>query len=142
MDDRVPAPPRPRGGRPSKGPRRTYAPYLEPELATLLQHDAYRRGMAVIELTEALIAREFGHQVLLPAPVREVDPERVGAPPVRTAIKLRLHIADRVVAEAQARDITYSAYIAHLLRRAYDRPSQVPEPIRPVPRQEELVMGA
>lgn len=119
-----------------------FSPALEPELAAQLQHDAYRRGITVIEVGEAQVARAFGQHVALAAPMREVDPERVGTPPERTVLRLRMSLADRVIDEARARDITYSAYLAHLLRVAYGRPSDVPEPVRPVPYQQELVMGA
>lgn len=141
MEARVPAPTRSRGGRPSKGPRQTFGPRFEPELAALVQRDAYRRIVGVIELVDLLVAREFGEDVQLPTLKREVDVD-LGAPPARTAVKLRQHLADQVVEQARARDISYSAYLEHLLRRAYGRPSYVPELVRPIARQEELVMGA
>lgn len=131
-------------GRPSKGDRHQFPLAQMPAEATdVVLREAAARGLSHSEYLAVVIAREHGLQVpwppvtgpLLSSPRTHLDHPRLATRVPRVA-------ADRVMVEAEAREMPYSRYVAAVVARAHGFDLPLPERLAPLQSEEAFSIGA
>lgn len=131
-------------GRPSKGDRHLFPLAQMPAEATdTVLREAASRGLSHSEYLAVVITREHGLQTpwpsrtgpLLAAPRTHLDHPRLATRVPRAA-------ADRVMDEAEAREMPYNRYLAAIVGRAHGFDLPLSERVAPLRSEEAFSLSA